>query len=330
MNKRNQIKTHFDGKIIVFFFIIFIVSGGLLAFKINTKEICNAKDFKIDAPSFKAGELITFSDQTPNASEWRWYFGDGSKVSYLSKVAHSFEKPGKYTVKLTVNNNCKLEQTITIVPKVEIIDESLLPKFTSPTVVYVGEPISFKDSTNHAKTWEWRFGDGEKVDATEQNPTHTYRIPGEKAVSLVVNGDIKYVSQRKVTVLPAREEQKNLVAERLARRNSSRVDIVDEYFSRLPDAPVRSPEIAGLTEEKFRGIIAGICKDELSYENMVRYFCEDGLPSVKLRNGDAISLKQLDEKIRSRNINIKKLQLQKDKDGCITLINFNYRYRTIF
>lgn len=330
MNKSNQIKTHFDGKIILFFFIIFIISCGLLAFKINTKEVCNIKEFKVDSDSFKAGELITFSDETPNASEWRWYFGDGSNISYRSKVAHSFSKPGKYTVKLSVNKNCNIEKTITIIPKNDIIDESLLPKFSGPKVVYVGEPVTFKDSTAHAKSWEWRFGDGSKIDAIDRNPTYTYRIPGEKAVSLVINGDIKYVKQRKITVLPARKEQNDLVSARLARRNSSRADIVDEYFNRLPDAPMRSPEFAGLTEEKFKGVLNGICKDELSYENVKRYFCEDDLPLVKLRNDKTISLKQLDTEIRNRNINVKKIQFQKDQDGCITLINLNYRYKTIF
>jgi hypothetical protein len=330
MNKSNQIKTHFDGKVILFFFIIFIVACGLLAFKINTKEVCLAKDFKVDAPSFKAGELITFSDNTSNASEWRWYFGDGSKISYRSKVAHSFSKPGKYTVKLLVNNSCTVEKSITIVPKYEIIDESLLPKFSGPNIVYVGEPVTFKDSTSHAKSWEWRFGDGSKIDAIDQNPTYTYRIPGEKAVTLVINGDIKYIKQRKITVLPARQEQKDMISARLARRNNSRADIVDEYFNRLPDAPVRSPEFAGLNEEKFKGILNGICKDELSYENVKRYFCEDDLPLIKLRNDKTISLKQLDTEIRNRNINVKKIQFQKDQDGCITLINLNYRYKTIF
>lgn len=330
MNKSNQIKTHFDGKIIVFFTIIFIISCGLLAFKINDKKTCTVKEFKIDAPSYKAGELITFSDDTPNSYEWRWYFGDGSKISYRSKVAHSFAKPGKYTVKLLVDNSCTIEKTITIVPKNDVIDQSLLPKFYAQSVVYEGEPIKFTDSTKHAKSWEWRFGDGIKIDAIEKNPTHVYRIPGEKLVSLVVNGDIKYVKQMKITVLPSKKEQKDIVSERLARRNSSRGDIVKEYFNQLPEAPRRSPEIAGLNEEKFKAILMGVCEDKLSFENMKRYFCEDDLPLVKLRNGKTISLKALDEAIRDRNINIKKIELLKDQDGCVTVINLNYRYKTIF
>lgn len=330
MSKSNQIKTHFDGKIIVFFTLIFIVSCGLLAFKVNTKKVCTVKEFNIDAPSFKAGELITFSDKTPNSYEWRWYFGDGSKISYRSKEVHSFAKPGKYTVKLLVDNNCTIEKTITIVPKNDVINKALLPKFFAPKVVYQGEPVQFRDSTGHAKSWEWRFGDGMKIDAIDQNPTHVYRIPGEKLVSLVVNGDIKYVQNAKITVLPAKTEQRDIVAERLARRSDARGDVIKDYFNQLPSAPKRSAEFGNLNEETFKAVLLGICKDELSYENLKRYFCDDELPLVKLRSGKTITLKTLDGEIRNRNINIKKVELARDSDGCVTVINLNYRYKSIF
>jgi len=330
MNKSNQIKTHFDGKVLLLFTIIFIISCGLLAFQVNTKKACNVKEFKIDAPSYKAGELITFSDNTPNSFEWRWYFGDGTNISYRSKVVHSFVKPGKYTVKLRVDDNCTIEKTITIVPKNDVIDEALLPKISGPRVVYQGDTIQFRDSTAHAKSWEWRFGDGMKVDAIDQNPTHIYRIPGKKLVSLVVNGDIKYVQNLEVMVLPAKKEQRDIVSERLARRSGARGDVVQDFFNQLPDAPKRSAELGNLDEETFKGVLLGICTDKLSFEHAKRYFCEDGLPVVKLRSGKTITLKQLDEDIRNRSINVKKVEFQRDQDGCITVIGLNYRYKSIF
>lgn len=330
MNKSNQIKTHFDGKVILLFTIVFIVSCGLLAFKVNAKKACNVKEFKIDAPSYKAGELITFSDNTPNSYEWRWYFGDGTNISYRSKVVHSFAKPGKYIIKLRVDNNCTIEKTIMIVPKKDVINEALLPKISGPKVVYQGDPVQFKDSTAHAKSWEWRFGDGMKVDAIDQNPTHVYRIPGKKLVSLVVNGDIKYVQNLEVMVMPAKKEERDIVSERLARRTSARGDAVQDFFNQLPESPKRSAELGNLNEETFKGVLLGICSDKLSFEHVKRYFCEDDLPLVKLRSGKTISLKQLDDEIRNRNINVKKIELQRDQDGCITLINLNYRYKSIF
>ncbi|AWG24105.1 PKD domain-containing protein [Flavobacterium kingsejongi] len=330
MNKTNQIKTHFDLKIIVFFIVIFIVSCGLLAFKINEKAVCTVKEFKVDAPSFRTGELITFSDDSKNSYEWRWYFGDGTKISYRSKVAHAFSKPGKYTVKLLVNNNCTVEQTITITAKNDVLDAALFPKFKSPKIVYQGDIVKFSDSTAHAKSWEWRFGDSQKIDALEKNPSYVYKTPGEKKVSLVVNGDIKYVKYASIVVLPAKKEQKDLVKERLERRGSARGDAVKEYFDKLPDAPKRSPEIANIDEEKFKKMLLGVSADQLSYENLTRYFCEDNLPLVQLKGGKSMSLKALDESVRNRGINVKKVTLQRDKDNCVTVILLNYKYKTIF
>lgn len=317
-------------KVITMFVIIFILSCGLLAFKINTKTICSVEQFKVDAPTFKAGELITFSDVSNNSYEWRWYFGDGTKISYRSKVAHSFSKPGKYKVKLLVNNSCSVEKMITILPKNDVIDESLLPKFSAPKSVYQGEVVKFKDSTSHAKSWEWRFGDGTKVDAIDQNPSYVYKTPGVKYVSLVVNGENKYVKYLKINVLPSSKPEIDLVTARLERRNSTRIGAVQDYFNQLPDAPGRSPEFANIDEAKFKALLFGVCKDELSFENLTRHFCTDALPLIKVRGGKTISLKELDESIRNRNINIKKVELQRDKDDCVTIINLNYRYKTLF
>jgi chitodextrinase len=308
----SHINAHFDKRVITIFIIVFIISGTLLAFNMNTKSKCLAKEFDVKAPSLKEGELITFTDNTPDAYNWKWSFGDGEDASYRSKTAHSYSKPGKYTVKLIVNDGCTVEKEITILPSKEVLNKALVPVFYAPNTVYQGDEIKFTDSTKHAKSWEWRFGDGNKIDATESNPTHVYRIPGEKVVSLVVNGDIKYVAYQKVTVLPAKKDKKDWVKDK------------------IPEAPTRGPEIGGLTEAKFRSILLGISEDKLSYSNMTRYLCEDNLPLVQLKDGKTISLKELDKDIRKRNIKIKNLSLHKDKDECVTLIVIDYKHKSLF
>jgi len=326
----SHINTHFDKRVITIFIIVFIVSGTLLAFNMNTKSKCVAKDFDVKAPALKEGELITFADNTPGSYDWKWSFGDGSDVSYTSKTSHVFSKAGKYKVKLVVDGGCNIEKEITILPNKVVINKALVPVFYAPNVVYQGDEITFTDSTKHAKSWEWRFGDGNKIDATESKPKHIYRIPGEKIVSLVVNGDIKYVAYQKITVLPAKKVKKDWVKERLARRSEARVDPVGQYFNKIPDAPKRGPEITGISEAKFRSILLGVSEDKLSYGNMTKYLCEDNLPLVQLRDGKTISLKELDKDIRKRSIKIKNLSLHKDKDECVTLIVLDYRHKSLF
>jgi len=330
MNNNTQIKTHFDLKIILFLAVIFVLSSVVLAFEINTKAPCTIKEFKIDAPTYKAGELITFSDNSKDSYEWRWYFGDGSEISYRSKVGHAFSKPGKYTIKLLVNNNCSVEKTITIIPKKDVINEALLPKFYAPKVVYQGDIVKFKDSTAHATSWEWRFGDGSKIDAIDREPSYIFRTPGPKVISLVVNGDIKYVKTALITVLPSKKEKKDMVIEKIKRRGDMRADAVEEYFSHVPDAPGRSPEIANVNEEKLKGLLLGVSEDKLSYQNLLRHFCTDALPLVEIRKGKTITLQNLDGDIRNRAIRIRKVSLIKDKDNCVTLIKLDYKYKSIF
>jgi len=330
MNKGPQIKTHFDLKVLLFMGGLFLLSGVLLAFKMNSAGNCIVNDFKVDAPSFKAGELITFSDISDTGYEWTWSFNDGTPVSYRSKVGHAFSGPGKYKVRLVINNTCTVEKTVTIVPRVTVVNTAILPKFFAPKVVKEGEQIQFKDSTANATSWEWRFEDSSKINSIDKNPTYTYRTPGEKVVSLVVNGDVKNVQFAKITVLPIKKQPKDIVSERIKRRNSVRVDPVEEYYSNVPDAPKRSAEIPGINEVKLEGLIMGVSEDKLTYQNLTRYFCSDALPLVELKKGKVITLESLDKDIRKKSIKIRSIGLVRDADGCVTMIKINYKFKGLF
>lgn len=330
MNKGTHIKTHFDLKILLFLGTVLLISCVLLAFKVKTAGICTVTDFKVDASSYRAGELITFSDISNTAYEWKWDFNDGTPVSYRSKAGHAFTRPGKYNVKLLLNNNCTVQKVITIVPKNDVINTALLPKFYAPKMVREGEMIQFKDSTANAKSWEWRFGDGSKIDAIDKNPTYTYTIPGEKVVSLVVNGNVKNVQFAKITVLPATKQAKDVISDRIKRRNSVRTDPVEEYFRNIPDSPKRSAEIAGINEVKLEGLLMGASEGKLSYQNLIRYFCSDALPLVELKKGKMITLESLFKDMHKESIKIKSIRLVRDKDECVTHIKINYKHRGLF
>ncbi|WP_306353355.1 PKD domain-containing protein [Flavobacterium sp. '19STA2R22 D10 B1'] len=338
MSNASRIKTHFDVKVIMLFVILFVLSCLLLAFKINTAEICTTEEFDVETSSYKAGELITFTDNTKDAYQWFWSFGDGSAMSYRSKVTHVFTQPGKYTVKLSLNDNCTVEKVLTILPKNDVIDETKMPRFTGPKMAYVGDAVHFKDSTGHAKSWQWRFGEGEKIDAIDKNPTYTFKTPGEKVVSLIVNDDYKYVKSFKINVYPAKKDDRDLVSERIERNRKNRIDPVEDYFSKIPDAPTKAPlntegvnaEVPEINEQKLGQLLMGVSENKLSYDKLVKYFCEDRLPTVQMKKGEVISLKSLNNNIRDKRIKIKELSIVKNKENCVTLITIDYRYKAIF
>jgi len=51
----------------------------------------------------------------------------------------------------------------------------------------VGETITFTNTSQHATSYEWDFGDGNS--STEENPSHAYSSTGEFTITLTSNGD---------------------------------------------------------------------------------------------------------------------------------------------
>ncbi|MGS2763996.1 PKD domain-containing protein [Sinomicrobium sp. M5D2P9] len=346
MNRNSHIRTHFDSRVILSFIAILLLSGIILAFRVNESEPCLVEQIKVQASSFKVGEIITFSDYTENAHEWKWDFGDGNGTSFRSKVVHQYKEPGKYLVNLWVNKNCNITKLVDIQPAEDIIDSTLLPRFYAPKIAYVNEPVTFTDSTSHAKSWEWRFGEGEKIDAIDKNPSHTYKTTGEKTVSLFVNDDIKYVSFRKITVLPAKQEKSPISRAEIMRE--TRTSVVDDFLERIPEAPASElkekpattvkkteesedvVEVPELDEAKLAGLIVGIAQDKLSFHNFVRYFCKDRLPSVQLKD-KVVSIHYLSNSIRGKKIELKSVSMVRNKENnCVRLIIVDYKRKGLF
>jgi PKD repeat protein len=72
--------------------------------------------FTTAAASYPATVLVRFVDQSTNATQWDWNFGDGSS-SGLRDPEHAYDDPGSYTVTLTVTNaagSSMVTKTLTI------------------------------------------------------------------------------------------------------------------------------------------------------------------------------------------------------------------------
>ncbi|MFT5802391.1 MAG: gliding motility-associated-like protein, partial [Nonlabens sp.] len=68
-----------------------------------------------------SGDLISFVDQSVNASTWNWYFGDGTN-SILQNPKHTFEDIANFEVQLIVAN----EQCIDSITRLITIQEELI------------------------------------------------------------------------------------------------------------------------------------------------------------------------------------------------------------
>ena len=132
---------------------------------------------------------VTFRDRSTNTpTSWGWDFGDNSSVNAtVQNPVHTYASAGNYTVKLTATNSAGsnlFTQTNYITVTSGVV---------TPVVNFVGSPtsgtapltVTFTDSsTNTPISWSWDFGDNSSVNATVQNPVHTYASAGNYTVKL--------------------------------------------------------------------------------------------------------------------------------------------------
>ena len=136
---------------------------------------------------------VQFSDQSTNApTSWSWTFGDGSSVNAtVQNPVHTYQASGTYNVSLTASNaggsNTSTRTNYIVVSAAPV---------TPPAANFTGTPtsgtaplaVTFTDlSANVPTVWSWTFGDGSSVNATAQNPVHTYLAPGTYTVSLTAS-----------------------------------------------------------------------------------------------------------------------------------------------
>ncbi|HRT16140.1 MAG TPA: PKD domain-containing protein, partial [Methanoregulaceae archaeon] len=146
-------------------------------------------NFNANRTSGKAPLSVQFTDLSTNDPDtWLWQFGDGDTSTEQNPV-HTYTIPGTYTVNLTVTNECGSDSA----SKQEYITAEPCPPpvanfNANRTSGKAPLSVQFTDlSTNDPDTWLWQFGDGDT--STEQNPVHTYTIPGTYTVNLTVTNE---------------------------------------------------------------------------------------------------------------------------------------------
>lgn len=327
MNANNQIKTHFDNKVVITFMLVFILSCGLLAFKKSNEVDCSIYDFTTDTTHYVVGDVITFSENSENAYSWRWYFGDGTDISYKSKEIHSFAKSGTYKVKLLVNETCEIEKTIKVLPKPIVeVKEVLEVDFDSPIKVEQGEVIRFEDKTEGAESWEWKFGESSKIDSKEKNPTYKFKTIGVKTVSLVINGDKRNRALKDIVVIAKVVKPKG--NKRTTITKTVPVDTISKVINEEKEIPV---VIKTINETELEKLVYSISENKTSLFNFKNQFCDDNLPKVRINTDSRyMTLDQFYKAIKNKGIKVREIKIYKEKDKCIETIYVNFKYKTFF
>ena len=150
----------------------------------------------------QACSLFSFTDlSTPTGeiTSWDWDFGDGVGTSNSPDPTYDYPNTGTYTVTLTVTHTTGCSNTTAQ----DVLISKPDADFTFTQSCDFIEFIDLSTSAAGIESWDWDFDDGNF--STDQNPTHTYLIPGDYTVSLSITDSVgcSHNKQEVINTYPA-------------------------------------------------------------------------------------------------------------------------------
>lgn len=316
MKKNNS--YHLDNSVIFLFLATFLVSASVLGYKYSSYEPCKDINYDITGSTYTVGKIIRFNDKTEGAENWRWDFGDKSSGSFLKNTIHAYTKPGEYKVKLVINSSCELVKTIKIKKGAIVKDTKKYPVFELPSKdIFVGETLTLNDKTPNAKSWEWRFGESGKLDSNKKMGEYTYEEEGEKVISLIVNGDVNFITKKRILIKPKAPIKDDTDPFNIKVRPDDMPLIVKDRPDELPPM---------ISKSDFKDKLIKYSKEKITVDDLAYYICGNNVHMRVMVKGREMSFSKLCNKISGKLIKIKKMELTWDKQsGCINHINLDYK-----
>lgn len=156
-------------------------------------------NFTTDVVRGLAPLTVQFTDASVGEpTSWQWDFdNDGNVDATTQNPTHTFTAPGVYSVRL-VAANANASGTITRTDLITAVT-TLTPDFTvSATSGVAPLTVNFTDASTQSPTaWAWDFENDSTIDATTQNPAHTYTTPGTYTVSMTATNEAGSATETK-------------------------------------------------------------------------------------------------------------------------------------
>lgn len=330
--KGKVITHHMDKSVWVFFAVLIFLSMITFGYRLYNHEDCPPIDFQMSSNQHRAGESVKFYDYTIGANQLEWDFGDSTALSSLKFPIHQYRREGTYNVSLTINGRCSEYKTITILKAMSPYDSSMIPIFKPPLTVRAGEEVTFKDETPYSTSREWRFGESVGIDATDKNPVYVYSTTGIKTISLVVNGNIKYIAEKKIQVIP-RDVASAESPRPSRRRQGPREPIYIPDSPEVYDLPKEEAPVVeqSLSDLELKAMVLDVSEQRELRPDIMNFFCNGTLErtAVDVNNG-TISMATLFSKIEGKTIRIKEFVVYRDPKNKDCIVSFKINYSKKF
>lgn len=143
----------------------------------------------IIAPELTSSSLVNIkAENFEEITKYRWDFGDGN-TALGPNADHMYQKPGTYTITLTVDDGEGLKNSIQTAQKQLVINKFPIARFEAPDVVAPGESFTpdgsiSLDEDGMVTSYEW-YLDGIPA-GTGERPSLVIGQPGLHAISLSV------------------------------------------------------------------------------------------------------------------------------------------------
>jgi PKD repeat protein len=127
---------------------------------------------------------VDFTDQSLNAIDWSWNFGDGY-ADVTSDAMHTFRDTGIFTVSLVTHDTAGCSSYYELPQKI-VVHPTPRASFTTPTLTGCQPYTATFSNTSVGQTSSyWSFGDGNN--STAENPIHEYLSVGSYTVTLIAS-----------------------------------------------------------------------------------------------------------------------------------------------
>jgi PKD repeat protein len=325
MTAKNSPQTYtMDSKVVFLMMFIALIGLFFMAFRYKNKQPCNKIDFSFrTANKFDvafSNEPVFFSAMSQGAERWQWDYGDNTPVDKSSGPypSHIYKKPGVYTVRLKINNECEEIKTININSREKEGKKLVIRVQWPPEPLYAGREYYFTDSTTGAETWSWFFDNEPK--RSRQSLAYQFLEPGSHKVVLVINDGNNRI-ERNFNVLPAQTPAASPRSRRNATRstNNNNSDIQEEttakpltdYIDNKAKAESKTPM---LSDNGLRIAIIGINGN--GYNEIRKYLSNNSFANCTIIfNNRSMSIDQLKENIKVHAKYGKTLTVKQDVDG---------------